>query len=90
MRRRSVAIPSSTRPMARAQRGRVARRHLEGGGVGHRLGRRAAGGADDGQAARHGLGQHHAVALVERRHDEEVGRGVQLSERRSSQRPERA
>ena len=46
---------------------------LDGGRVRHGLGRGAAGRGDDRQAARHRLGQHHAVALVERRRDEDVG-----------------
>ena len=44
---------------------------------------------DDRQAARHRLGQHHAVALVERRHDEDVGalhRGCRAPRRRRRRR----
>ena len=83
---RAVGEPAAQRvvvdrPAERArQRRGVARRHLEGGAVRHRLGGGAAGGADDRQSARHGLRQHHAVALVERRHDEQVGRRVQARE----------
>jgi hypothetical protein len=60
---------------------RVARRHFHGGIVGGGLGGGATGRAQDRQAARQRLGQHHAVALEERGHHEEVGAGIGLGQR---------
>ena len=69
-RRRSVGLVEQAADGG-GERMLVARRHLDGRGIRRRLRRRAAGRADDRQAARHRLGQHHAVALVEGRQDEE-------------------
>ena len=50
--------------------------------MGHRLARRPAGRAHDRQASTHRLRQHHAVALEQRGHDEDVRGLVEAVERR--------
>ena len=59
----------------------IPRRHLEGGGIRHRLRQRAARGRDDGKPARQRLADHHAVALEQRRHHEQVGAVVESGNR---------
>ena len=68
--------------MLGGQRLGVAGRHEQGGvAVGaDDLGQRAAGGGDERHAARHGLDGRQREALVERRHDGELGLGVQLDD----------
>ena len=70
------------------ERAYFAGRHLERRGFGHRLGRGAAGGGDDRQPPRHRFGQRHAVALVERWHQEDVGASVVPVELAGVQRPD--
>ena len=66
MQRRSAAARAGTSPGRDEQTGRYRNR------VGHRTTR----GGHDRQPTRQGLGQRHAVALVEGRRDEQVGGGV--------------
>ena len=66
--------------MRAARASAVARRHEQGGLVvgADDLGQRAAGGGDERHAARHGLDGRQREALVERRHDGQLGLAVQL------------